>query len=97
MTKPTIYYGSVINPTSLTSYDAHPHTLIAVNVQGNIDWVVYDVKECLLQETLLKQGYGSINDVKVVELKKGQFIMPGFVDTHTVGGVFTTFKCEDVC
>lgn len=84
--KPTIYYGSVINPTSLTSYDAHSNTLIAVNVQGNIDWIVYNVIDSSIQETLLQQGYGGIDDVEFVVLTKGQFIMPGLVDTHTVGG-----------
>lgn len=94
--KPTIYYGSVINPISLTSYDALSNTLIAVNVQGNIDWIVHDIIDSLIQETLLKQGYGGIDDVEFVVLSKGQFIMPGLVDTHTVSDV-SIFCIEHLC
>lgn len=81
MAKPIVYYGSLINPTTLTSYEASPNCLIAVSSQGNIDWIVHDVIDSLVQETLLQKG--SL-DAEVTVLHPGQFLMPGFIDTHTV-------------
>ncbi|KAJ3883679.1 Metallo-dependent hydrolase [Lentinula edodes] len=78
----TVYYGSLINPTTLTTYEATASCLLAVNAQGNIDWIVHDVKDSSVQETLLQKGLLD-TDVEIVELREGQFIMPGFVDTHT--------------
>ncbi|KAJ3786829.1 Metallo-dependent hydrolase [Lentinula aff. detonsa] len=78
----TVYYGSLINPTTLTSYETITGCLIAVNAHGNIDWIIHDVKDSSIQETLLQKGLFDA-DVTIVPLQEGQFIMPGFVDTHT--------------
>ncbi|RDB22164.1 Guanine deaminase [Hypsizygus marmoreus] len=76
----TIYYGAVINPQSLTAYQALPHCLLAVGPIGTIDWIVDDVQEYELQDALAAKG---CIDVDVVALRAGEFLMPGFVDTHT--------------
>jgi guanine deaminase len=77
----TVYYGSVVNPETLNTYERSLHSLVAVNPHGNIEWVLHDVADSMVQTTLLEQG---CPDAEVVELKDGQFLMPGFVDTHTV-------------
>lgn len=77
----TIYYGSVINPRSLTAYDALPRCLLAVGSNGTIDWIVEDVEDSMVQETMLQKG---CVDEDVFPLANGQFIMPGFIDTHIV-------------
>lgn len=77
----TIYYGSLINPESLTSYKALPNCLFSVGPSGNIEWIVDDVAEHALQDALAQKG---CIDVDVVALKSDQFIIPGFIDTHTV-------------
>lgn len=78
---PTIFYGAVINPVSLSEYTALPHCLIAVGESGNIDWIVDNVAAHELQDALALKG---LVDAPVVALKDGEFIMPGFIDTHTV-------------
>ncbi|EIN07156.1 Metallo-dependent hydrolase [Punctularia strigosozonata HHB-11173 SS5] len=80
MSRATVYYGAVINPTSLTEYRSSPQSLIAVSAQGDIDWVVYDVQDSMVQQVMAERGY---TEADVVVLKRGEFIMPGFVDTHT--------------
>lgn len=82
MPSTTIFYGAVINPLSLTSYSAFPRCLIAVDGSGNIGWIVDDVEPHALQEVLAAKGHV---DMEVLALKDGEFIMPGFIDTHTVG------------
>ncbi|KAK0228746.1 hypothetical protein IW262DRAFT_1446281 [Armillaria fumosa] len=76
----TIYYGSVINPISLTSYQALPRCLLAVGPTGCVEWLVEDVEDSLVQDTLGQMG---CVDNAVVPLKETEFIIPGFIDTHT--------------
>ena len=82
----TIYYGPVINPESLTCYKTLPDCLLSVGPSGNIDWIVDDVPEHLLQDTLAQRG---CIDVDVIALQTGEFVIPGFIDTHTVSHVFS--------
>ncbi|KAF9469349.1 Metallo-dependent hydrolase [Collybia nuda] len=82
---PTIYYGPVFNPETLTSYKALPSCLFSVGPSGNIDWIVDDVAEHMLQETLAQKG---CIDVNVTTLKTGEFFVPGFIDTHTHASQF---------
>ncbi|KAJ7510029.1 Metallo-dependent hydrolase [Mycena galericulata] len=77
---PVVYYGSVVNPESLKSFKAHRACLIAVGSTGNIDWIVEDVHDSMVQETLATHGYV---DCDVVCLRDGEFLCPGFIDTHT--------------
>ncbi|KAI0763687.1 Metallo-dependent hydrolase [Irpex lacteus] len=80
----TIFYGALINPVSLTSYDALPHAVLSVSRQtGNIDWVEKDVPASSLQDVLAQHGVVDMSDVELVELKDGEFLMPGFIDTHS--------------
>jgi guanine deaminase len=78
---PTVYHGAVINPKTLTSLQASPNCLLAVSSEGDIAWIVDNVPPAMVQETLLQHG---CQDADVVALKRGEFIMPGFIDTHTV-------------
>ncbi|KAL0946720.1 hypothetical protein HGRIS_012903 [Hohenbuehelia grisea] len=77
-----IYYGAVINPETLTSYQVLPRCLLAVAASGEIAWLVEDVEDSLVQDTLAQKGCTDA-DVEIFALKHGEFIMPGFVDTHT--------------
>ncbi|TFY78765.1 hypothetical protein EWM64_g5243, partial [Hericium alpestre] len=76
----TVFYGAVINPQTLTDYQALPNCLLSVGPDGAIDWLVDDVPDSMVQEVLAQKG--SV-DADVIALKHGEFIMPGFVDTHT--------------
>lgn len=82
----TVFYGGVINPQSLTEYAALPRCLLAVGASGNIEWLVEDVPAHELESVLAQKGYSTV-DIDLVELKKGEFLMPGFVDTHTVSSI----------
>lgn len=77
----TIFYGAVINPRTLTSYDALPNCLIAVSLVGEIEWMEEDVIDTMVSEVLFRRN---LADAEVTTLNHGEFIMPGFIDTHTV-------------
>ncbi|KIK56204.1 hypothetical protein GYMLUDRAFT_263873 [Collybiopsis luxurians FD-317 M1] len=76
----TVYWGSLINPKTLTCYDACPNSLIAVSSVGNILWTAHDVGPSQLSHILVQHG---CPDAHIVRLNEGQFLMPGFIDTHT--------------
>lgn len=76
-----VYYGAVVNPTSLTGYSALPRCLFSVDSSGAIEWMVDTVESYELQDVLAAKG---VVDAHVVEIPDGMFIMPGFIDTHTV-------------
>jgi hypothetical protein len=78
---PTVFYGPLVNPTSISSFQALPRCLLAVGASGDIDWIEEDVHESALQAVLARHG---LLNVPLVDLKHGEFILPGFVDTHTV-------------
>lgn len=78
---PTVYHGAVINPQTLTSYDALPNCLLAVSPAGKIEWIMEDVADSMVQEIMFQKGYP---EAEVIALKHGEFIIPGFIDTHTV-------------
>ena len=86
----SVFYGPIINPATLTDYAIFPRALLAVDSSGNIAWVEQDVDSCDVQHIVdqrvseLKASLGSHLCVIVTELRDGEFILPGFVDTHTV-------------
>lgn len=84
---PTIYHGAVINPQTLTSYDALPNCLLAVSPDGDVEWMVDDVDDSMVQEIMSQKG---CLDAEVIDLKHGEFIIPGFIDTHTVSPHFNS-------
>jgi len=100
---PTIYYGAVINPKTLSQYDALPNCILAVSPAGNIEWIVEDVVDSLVQETMSQKG---CLEAEVISLKHGEFIIPGFIDTHThapqvpnmgIGGQFQLLDWLEKC
>lgn len=91
----TIYFGPVINPQSLTSFLALPRCLIAVGHDGNILWIDNDVDPADLSDTLV---HHALQNYTLVELKPGEFIMPGLVDTHIVRkSPSSAVHCSHLC
>jgi guanine deaminase len=77
----SVFYGAIINPVSLTEYDIIPRCLLAVGPGGTIIFMAKDIACHLVQDTVAQQG---LTGVDIVHLKDGEFIIPGFIDTHTV-------------
>ena len=81
----TVFYGALVTPASHSAALALPHALLAVdNHTGTIAWVEQDVPASVLQDALARHGVLDAADVDLVELKYGEFLLPGFIDTHTV-------------
>lgn len=82
--KPKLFYGAVVNPINLDHYDALPNCLISVGPSGNIEWMVDDVATGHLASILADKG---ITDRDVITIPHGDFLIPGFIDTHTVSSL----------
>jgi guanine deaminase len=81
LSRPRVFHGAVINPQTLRSYQALPRCLLAVSSTGVIEWIVEDVSSSMVEQVLEQKG---CLDAEFYELKHGEFLVPGFVDTHTV-------------
>ncbi|KAG6907708.1 hypothetical protein DXG01_007726 [Tephrocybe rancida] len=75
----SIFYGAVINPKTLTCYEALPNCLLLVGPSGNIEWIEKHVELHAVHDVLAQKG---CIDIDIVELQPGQFLLPGFIDTH---------------
>jgi guanine deaminase len=80
---PNIFYGPVINPVSLTSFNTLPHCLLSIDPSGKIEWMIDNVDKHQIQETLASKA-AALSNVNIIHLKDGEFLIPGFIDTHTV-------------
>ena len=89
----TIFYGPLVNPISLSSFHSLPRCLLAVGSSGHVDWIEQDVHESALQDVLAK--HASL-EVPIISLRHGEFILPGFVDTHTVRILLTEALCDSL-
>lgn len=81
---PRLFYGALITPDALTTYRALPHALLCFTDDGKIAWREDEVPPGAPQDVLAKHGLVDDPDVSIVELKLSEFLMPGFVNTHTV-------------
>ncbi|EJD05871.1 guanine deaminase [Fomitiporia mediterranea MF3/22] len=85
----SVFYGAVINPQNLREYAILPRAVIALDPSGNIAWIEHDVAPNDMQDVInhrLSETYvpaGNAAHVTITRLEDGEFILPGFVDTHT--------------
>ncbi|OAQ97865.1 hypothetical protein LLEC1_07648 [Akanthomyces lecanii] len=73
------FYGTVIYSENLEKISILENALLVVDGRGSIAAVEADVQKEKVSERLEALN---ASELSVTELKKGQFIMPGFVDTH---------------
>ncbi|CAE6472336.1 unnamed protein product [Rhizoctonia solani] len=78
-----LFYGAVITPVSVHKAEFWPNALLHVNPRGTIEWVVSDVESSQIQSVALEKGLVVDDSVDVYELRHGEWLMPGFIDTHT--------------
>ncbi|CAE7217752.1 unnamed protein product [Rhizoctonia solani] len=83
MTTHRLFHGAIITPVSVHKAEFWPRALLYVNPSGIIEWVVSDVESSQIQSVALEKGLVVDDSVDVYELRHGEWLMPGFIDTHT--------------
>lgn len=85
---PLLITGAVISPIDQRSYNVFPNALIYVGKDGVIEAIQETVQvgaqtapgdiEAFLQDV------GHSGELEMLHLTRGEFLIPGFIDTHTV-------------
>ncbi|KAK4187566.1 hypothetical protein QBC35DRAFT_532389 [Podospora australis] len=81
MAKPRAFVGPLIHSTSVTNLEIIPSALLAIDSSGIITALLPDVDPASTSTILTSLNFRP-SLVEVTHLGPGQFIMPGFVDTH---------------
>lgn len=79
-TSSLVFYGALITSQSPYLIKYLPHALICVE-KGIIQWMEEDISDAQLHAALSSRG---LQESSVVRLQRGKFLIPGFIDTHTV-------------
>ena len=80
---PLIFHGALITSQSPFLIKYIPHALIYIQ-NGIIQWIEEGVAhDTQLEAALMAHG---LQESNVVKLQRGEFLLPGLIDTHTVRG-----------
>ncbi|CEJ89403.1 hypothetical protein VHEMI05247 [[Torrubiella] hemipterigena] len=74
-----VYRGVVVHSKDQDNIDILDNALLVVNAEGRIAALEANVADADVPEALKRLG---VEDAPLVQLQRGQFVMPGFVDTH---------------
>ncbi|GAA5847273.1 hypothetical protein JCM5353_002666 [Sporobolomyces roseus] len=79
-----IFHGTAIHSKNLTEIEYLHNTLIGVDETGLIAFVEENIEEEDVEENIKQHGWNlSEEGVELIRIHKGEFLIPGFVDTHT--------------
>jgi guanine deaminase len=82
-----LFHGALITPHNPYLIKYLPQALIYIE-NGIIQWIEEDMPNDARVEAVLTRC--GLQKVTVVKLQRGEFLLPGFVDTHTVCKRFLT-------
>ncbi|GAA5905260.1 uncharacterized protein JCM6883_006337 [Sporobolomyces salmoneus] len=79
-----VFYGTAIHSKSLTEIVYLQRALIGVDEQGVIAFIERDIEEEKVEEIIVKHEWSlEEGTTEKVVLGKGEFLIPGLIDTHT--------------
>lgn len=83
---PLLISGSLISPTDERSYESLPNAFIYVGDDGLIKAIhqIAPTGDTPTTEEAFLTNVGHSGELEKLHLTKGEFLIPGFVDTHTV-------------
>ncbi|KAK4942984.1 hypothetical protein LTR10_017368 [Elasticomyces elasticus] len=79
--RPLAFYGTLVHCLSQSEVEIAESTLLLVDIHGKISGLHKDVKQDQMEQLLSEQGW-STETVPLTVLQRGQFLVPGFIDTH---------------
>lgn len=83
---PLLISGSLISPIDKRSYDPIPNAFVYVGSDGLIKAIdqIAPLDDTPITEDAFLKKVGHTGELERLHLTKGEFLIPGFVDTHTV-------------
>ncbi|CAB5393731.1 unnamed protein product [Rhizophagus irregularis] len=76
-----VFYGTLIHSLSLANLEILQNTLLGVDISGKIAFLEKNVLDEITLSHIISQW--EFPEQEVIRLSKRQFLMPGFIDTHT--------------
>jgi guanine deaminase len=89
-----LFIGPLVHTLNPTTIQYSELSIIGVSSSGTIDFAIHHVKDkdsalkSALESEENKQKGWAYDKVDVVVLNHGEFLCPGFIDTHTHGECF---------
>lgn len=78
MAQPSAFHGTLIHSVGPAELELLENALLVIDGNGNIRNIDKDVPEIEVPDVLTSHGFAS----EVRYLQRGEFLIPGFVDTH---------------
>ncbi|RIA99300.1 hypothetical protein C1645_747370 [Glomus cerebriforme] len=76
-----VFYGTLIHSLSLTNLEILQNTLLGIDSSGKIAFIEKNVLDENTLNNIISQW--EFPQQEVIRLSKRQFLLPGFIDTHT--------------
>ncbi|POY72527.1 hypothetical protein BMF94_4353 [Rhodotorula taiwanensis] len=76
------FYGTLVHSLSLTEIEYLEDALLGVDERGTIAFLEKSVQQDQVDARLQAHGWAA-GEVQVIEMQRGEFLMPGLIDTHT--------------
>ena len=80
-----VFIGPLVHALAPTTVDYVPCAILGVESNGTIAFVECNADKNRLDDVLVQYGWTSGSDLVIRQLAHGQFLCPGFIDTHTHG------------
>ena len=74
------FYGTLIHAISVQDVEVIAKGLLVVGKEGKVALLEKDVEEDRIDSILAKHKFSAVS---VKKFKKGEFLIPGFIDTHS--------------
>lgn len=95
----TAFYGGVVTPIDPRHWKAMPKCLLVLGPTGDIVWMNEHMDIDTAGDEITIETLKGRWTITLVRLREGEFIIPGFIDTHTVrvssaGSQLSLIKCR---
>lgn len=81
---PLLVRGSFISPIDKRDYDPVPNAFIYVADDGLIKAIQRNAPGAPITEETFLKAVGHNGELEKLYLERGEFLIPGFIDTHIV-------------
>ena len=80
-----VFIGPLVHALGPTAVEYIPCAILGVDSKGTIAFVVHNAEQNKLNDVLVRYGWDRSPNLAIRRLAHGQFLCPGFIDTHTHG------------
>lgn len=91
-----VFIGPLVHAVAPTIVEYIPCAILGVNPNGTIAFVAHNTDKNKIDDVLIRHGWAPGPHLVRHQLACGQFMCPGFIDTHTHGNSHTSGLDNDM-